>query len=238
MPDNLEYLKVAQETDPGPRALTREAWLLLLVDRLLPLLDEFHKPIPEILVSVGWPSSGGTKKTEYVAGQCFIAKASEGRAHIFISPRLNNVYDIAATLLHELIHAILPDEEGHKGAFKKLHREVGFIDKATLSLAGEELTAKLKAIVDELPPFPHIALELEAKEKKQKNRQLKLTCPLHPDYIVRASRKTIGEAPPLCGKCATNATPAFTKMEEPPALNIDEAADPVDPPAATRPEAA
>lgn len=204
-----------------PSELTREAWLELLVAALRPLIEPFERPFRPVAVSVGWPSSGGLSKKARKVGQCWVPTTTDATANIYISPLLSDPVQVAAVLLHELIHSILPQEVDHKGDFKTIHRAVGFVEKATGSTPGEELGVKLSTLLASLPPMPHYEVQLVEREKAPHvNRQLKLTCPLHPSYIVRASRKIIGTAPPLCGQCAAAVTPVITPMQEPPSLEI------------------
>jgi hypothetical protein len=68
---------------------TREEWLRWGVDELRPRFADGGYPLPQVHVSVGFPSSGGKSAKRRVIGECWQGSASsDGKAHIFISPVL------------------------------------------------------------------------------------------------------------------------------------------------------
>ena len=183
---------------------TREAWLTEAINNILPwVLDGADVEAPtQIRVSVGWP--GGRGKKGNVIGQCWHKSASgDDTWEIFISPKLDNTVQILSVLTHELCHVADQNENGHRGRFKTLATAVGLTGKMTETTAGEELTGRLKALSDDLGPFPHAALAAAtgsgSTTHKQATRMLKLQATgCRCDYTVRTTRKWIDEGLPSC----------------------------------------
>lgn len=207
-------------TDPSTArdsVLTREGWLQLLTSLLRGYFEISGYTLPPTIhVSVGWPSTRAKSRTNRRIGECWSPTISQdGNPHIFISPVLADPYDVAMTVVHELLHAAIGTEHGHKKPFKDGMKKLGLAGKPTATHAGPELTEVLKGLITKMPEYPHPALDPSAGAPKQKGRQRKLTCPLHPDYVARASKKVITEAPPLCGLCHVEGlAPQQLVMEE------------------------
>lgn len=176
----------------------REEWLHNAVGKASILLRDLAEvEVPEVRVSAGWPSKGGTSLKKRVIGQCWKAEASEdGVAQIFISPMLDDGLIVLATLVHELIHAVHPTAK-HQGDFIKTAKAVGLTPKWTATSAGEELTAALTAIGDELGPYPHSKITPIVQEKVQTTRMLKVVCP-NCEYVVRTTQKWLDKGNPSC----------------------------------------
>ena len=108
---------------------TREGWLQqaagILNDKLF--AGSGHD-LPKLMqVSCGWPRGGG----DNTIGQCFSPTCSANEAtEIFVSPRLADPITVLGTLLHEMIHAAVGTEVGHRGAFKKLATQGGSAHEA------------------------------------------------------------------------------------------------------------
>lgn len=169
----------------------REAWLAAALPQLLDMVAAVASGVgasmpgldrPEPYVSVGWPR----RRKRDTGAQCWCAPDSE-RAHIFVSPDTDCGEHVLAMLLHECIHALAGTECGHRGAFRQIHRALGFEAPATGSTPGAELLDELIGIRAKLGPYPHTALSDEAKPtERQKTRYRKWTCPAC-GQIVRAA---------------------------------------------------
>ena len=79
------------------------------------------------------------------------------------------------TLAHELAHAYLPVNTGHKRPFAKLVAELGLVGKPTSTRAGESFNTDMQAIADVLGEYPHAALDT-SNIKKQGTRMIKIEC--------------------------------------------------------------
>ena len=189
----------------GPR--TREAWLMRYANAIRPIFEAAGARWPEkIRFSTGWPGGGrGGKKRigEYQPPEA----SANGHGEVFISPVLDDGFQAADTLTHELVHACLPIKAGHGPEFKKLATTIGLVGKMKEAGAGPELAARIRAIIDGIGPYPHAELgtgEAADKPKKQVSRQLKVMCPacIGEDgkslYICRMSQTTIDIGLPTC----------------------------------------
>jgi len=184
---------------------TREAWLNAGVKALTEAFsgtfeEVFGKSIPaEVAVTCGFPlrERGGK-----VIGQCWKAEAAEGVRHIFITPRLDDVVSILATLLHELIHATDENQHSHRGLFLKAVKALGLAGKPTATYAepGSEIEGVLKGIAKELGAYPHNKLN-PIHITPQKTYMLKVTCPKC-ENSLRATFKNLDLfGLPFCGTC-------------------------------------
>jgi hypothetical protein len=145
-----------QLATPAP-VLNRETWLNALADLMAPRFAEMGYPLPAFRVSVGFPSAGMDGKA---VGECWDKRASkDGRFEIFIRPDRDDAMEVASVLGHELIHAAVGLEHGHKGAFATVALALGYPRPLTQALAPPpELRAWLSAMLDQVGPIPHAAL--------------------------------------------------------------------------------
>ena len=83
--------------------------------------------------------------------------------------------------------------------FGKVARAMGLEGKLTATVAGEGLVSILNELTEELGPYGHGAITLQAaNEKKQGTRMLKVECE-ETGYKVRLTRKWLDElGAPLC----------------------------------------
>lgn len=200
----------------------REAWLLNALTELRPHFAKAGLGLPENLrLSCGWPSRGGTKENNRVLGECWKAEAAvDAVTQIFISPWVSEPVRVLDILVHELIHAALPQAK-HGPDFKDAMKKVGLIGKATATRAGDELTVLLTELAEALGDYDNSQLGLATSDdapKKQVGRQRKISCvrkDLHTgetEVIYRASKKVIDLGLPLCPVCGEQLE---TEAEEP-----------------------
>lgn len=110
---------------------------------------------------------------------------------------LDNKMEVAGTLAHEMIHAILGAKVGHKTPFKRIANEIGLTGKMTATVAGDHFIETVSPLLDKLPEYPHAELSLSYL-KKQGTRLIKAEC-LTCGYTARITRKWIELAgTPLC----------------------------------------
>lgn len=180
---------------------TREQWLNAAVEALKPLFSEVGVELPQVRVSVGWPSKGGLASKGKTIGQCWKKSvAADGVSQIFISPLLGD--ECIAVLAHELIHAWDDCKSQHKGEFARIARAIGLEGKLTVTTPGDKLADKLKVLIEQLGEYPHSVLsaeEMGKQVKKQTTRMLKLvvkTCDC--EYTVRTTQKQIDKGMPSC----------------------------------------
>ncbi len=177
--------------------MTRERWLLDATEKLRQgVFREQGHDVPEVLVSVGFPSRGATSAKRRRIGECWCQKASDGRNQIYIHPELDGPTALAV-LVHELVHAVDDCKHGHKAPFKRIAVSVGLEGKMTETHAGAELTDRLNGLIDDLGPYPQPKLDVGSNRKKQGTRMLKLECPCC-GYVVRTTSKWIDFGMPSC----------------------------------------
>lgn len=151
--------------------MTREAWLEAAVLKLRGLLPP-DLPRPPVKLSIYPPQA---KRR----GECWGPTHSLDSAtlHIYISAELTDPPGVLCTLLHELIHAAVGTDAGHKGAFIQVARRAGFTGPPwTTSLAGPDLAVSLKELAGELGKYPHVG-QVKKFKKKQTTRMRLWTCP-------------------------------------------------------------
>jgi hypothetical protein len=192
---------------------TREAWLIRAIDVFRPRFAEIGFPLPDQMhVSVGF---GGTAKKENktTLGTAWPRSRSEDNLnHVFISPEDSDTTRILATLLHELVHVALDNEDGHTKRFRKIALALGMEGKMTETIPGPALEAELVVIAAELGEFPHARLDASrgrggrsSGPAPQANRHHKAVCD-DDGYTVRLSRKWAEAGAPRCGICGERMT--------------------------------
>jgi hypothetical protein len=98
-------------------------------------------------------------------------------------------------------------------------KAVGLEGKARATVAGAELSVKLKPIVKTLGPYPHKALDLGTRpEKKQTTRLLKVECGC--GLIVRVTQKWLDEGDPKCWLCGEKMEAASIKVKRGDLLDV------------------
>jgi len=172
--------------------MNREEWLNSATKELRQwvLRTKNGEPFEFPYVSIGFPKTVKKKGNAANAiGQCWDKNASEEkkRAHIFISPVLSSAHDVLSTLLHELIHASVGTKCGHRGAFRKVALELGFVAPMTSTPCGDSLREQLNLQVQWLGEYPHSALKLP-KRGSVGSRMIKMHCG-DCGYIARTSKK-------------------------------------------------
>lgn len=172
---------------------TREEWLLSATAKLRSLFKEHGYEIPEkVQVGCGWPRGG---KRE-VIGQCFgTTWTKDNTIHIFISPCRGNDIEVLAVLVHELVHAAVGVEEGHKGKFKELARKLGLEGKLTATLVTEKspLHPKLVMLGDKLGKYPHSQMMLKKSTKPGGGGWIRLESRTIEGYTLVISPKSLEE---------------------------------------------
>lgn len=185
---------------------TREGWLTAAVELIRSIFAEHGYEIPEFRVSCGWPSRGATKSSMQAIGQAWSPTCSgDDTPEMFISPALGaeEVMIVLETLVHEIVHIVVGNECGHRGAFKKCATSVGLEGKMTATHAGQDLGDALTGIAEELGTYPHAKITPGATKKRNKNRHHKLVCQLEGcEFSCRASLGPVEEfgAPWHCEK--------------------------------------
>jgi hypothetical protein len=178
----------------------REDWLSEGIKLLRPVFKKEGHPVPErVRAAVGFPSVRAMSAKRKRIGECWNPSCSADNTHeIIISPVLSDVMDVFETLTHELAHAAVGTEHGHKGPFVKLVRALGLEGKPTSTVAGPEFKKLAEPILKKLGPLPHGALTGASSQKKQTTRMIKCVC-AECGYVARTTQKWIDLAgAPVC----------------------------------------
>jgi hypothetical protein len=169
----------------------REAWLQAAASFLCNHIAAHDLPRVNVRVSCGWPVRGGIARRRTVIGQCFPPSlCKDGTPQIFISPRLAESIDVLGTLLHELLHASVGCQHGHKKPFSQAARKVGLAGPPTATIVGESLRPVLLSYVERVGPYPHAAITVKSKEKVGSRLRL-YQCGCHPPVKVRVASDTL-----------------------------------------------
>jgi len=131
--------------------MTREEWLLKIVDRARPIFAELGAELPENIR----PNLAPPHKKMKAIGLCWHGSAvADGGREIWISSEYDQPMEVCGILVHELAHAALPDRTGHKAPFVKLARALHLEGKATATSIGQAFFAVWEDFVAELGPIP------------------------------------------------------------------------------------
>lgn len=214
---------------------TRESWLEAAINVFRPRFVEVDYELPEkIHVSIGFPVGNAPENKVILAQTTAKFVSKDDVNHVFISPILSDPAEILRSLLHELIHVALDNEDGHEKRFAEIATRFGFIGKMTETPVGPELAFEFVVIAAELGDFPHGAIDMSALRAPaksrtevpagaptkratsgpapQQNRYFDLIC-RNPEcegcdqYKVRMTRKWISKGIPPCGICLRRLRP-------------------------------
>jgi len=175
----------------------REQWLMAAVGHITPIFELRGHVVPQVKVSVGFPSTGGKGRH---LGQCWPSKAAEdGINQIFIAPHLKTPLDFLDTLVHELVHAVDNCESGHGEGFKKIALNVGLKGPMRSAGAGDHLKQDLIRITEKLGAFPHGRLSLPIPTAQKTPKRPGAIC-IKCGYEVVMLKKHLYLGPPICPK--------------------------------------
>lgn len=168
---------------------------MALMAELRPAFKRQGAPIPErVRIGVGFPSIRGIAAKEQRIGECWSSKRSGDDHHeIIVSPVLADPMRVAGVLAHELVHASVGVECGHKGPFRALALAIGLEGKMTATVEGEAFKRLAAPILDALGPYPHAELHAMSNgRKKQVSRLVKCEC-TRCGYVARVARQWLDE---------------------------------------------
>lgn len=180
--------------------MTREDWLMTLIEEVRPLFPAHTgQNLPgKIRVACGFPSAA---RRSGAIGECWAdASSADGHFEILISPVLDDPTQVAATLVHELCHA-LPGSMNHGKTFAFHAAHMGLVSGAKgwkSTGPGADFATRYGAILADLGPYPHAQIIMSNKPK-QTTRMLKATCPAC-GYTVRLTRTWAEKGLPICSQ--------------------------------------
>ena len=165
--------------------MNRETWLQSAIDEMdkVFFMENGYELPNQLGVSCGFPRARAN-----AIGQCWNpASAKDKTTHMFICPSLDDPISVLATLLHEMIHASVGTEVGHKGIFRKLVKEFGLAGKMTATFAevGSPLEQTLLDMSARLGEYPHSGMfKNAARSGPKKEVWVRLVSPVDSDYKV------------------------------------------------------
>ena len=130
---------------------------------------------------------------------CFIGIKGYVVPQFAASVIVDDINDVLAVLVHELVHAVVGNKAGHGPLFRKCALAVGLEGKMKSTTASPALKLRLNALAETLGVYPHGKLNLSGR-KKQSTRMVKMECP-RCGYIARTSQKNIDEHGPVICPC-------------------------------------
>ena len=174
---------------------------------LRPEFERCNARLPDkIRISCGWPASRALGRQRRI-GECWHAGASADQTvEVFVSPALDCSLTVAATLVHELVHAAVGPAWGHRGAFNRLATTIGLAGPMRSTHAGPALEGRLNALIARLGPYPHARLDT-ARRSPQGTRLLKVVCPSC-GYTARITQRWIACGLPVC-PCGSSLVPSW-----------------------------
>jgi hypothetical protein len=138
--------------------MNRETWLNELAAMMAPRFAELGFPIPKFRVAVGWTGAG---KVSFVGGECWhSSRSADGVFEIIVAPILDDSMEVAGVLAHELTHAAVGFDCGHKGDFKKVATALGLKGPMTSTTPGPSFIAYAQPFLDQLGKLPHAKILL------------------------------------------------------------------------------
>lgn len=177
--------------------MTREEWLIKLAKKLEILFQENGAKLPKYRVTCGFPSAGGLSARNRSIGQCWSPSASADQTtEMIIGITQDDSMKVAGVLAHEMIHAAVGLECGHRGSFRKLALAIGLEGKMTKTTESEAFKQRVQPMLDDLGPYPHAKIDA-TNRKKQGTRMIKASCTAC-GYTVRSTVKWINIATPTC----------------------------------------
>lgn len=165
----------------------REYWLRRATAFLVAHMVRCGLCAVTVRVSCGWPSRGGMGQGKVVIGQCFPPTlCKDGVPQIFVSPRIADSMQVLGTLLHELVHASVGCQYGHRKEFSQAAKKVGLEGPPTATVVGASLAPLLQEYLKHSGPYPHAAIAVRAKEKVGSRLRL-YECACEPPVKVRVA---------------------------------------------------
>jgi|SRR5271170_54342 len=180
----------------GMTSAQRHEWLETAAAWCGRALEKAGHPVPAgTRVSFGFAG----RQPRKTLGFCFHAAASSDNVReVFVGPHIKDPVEIVGVVLHELIHAALPDGEGHGKTFGKVARAVGLEGKLTATVVGEGLRETIQTKFLAHHPYSAGTINLDAGRKKQTTRLIKVAC-AQCGYTARTTAKWLDAAgPPIC----------------------------------------
>ena len=173
--------------------MNRETWLeqaIVALDKAFFTENGYELP-KKLQVSCGFPFASSK-----AIGQCWSpSRSADKTTQMFISPTEANPNTVLAILLHEMIHACVGTEAGHKGPFRKLAKQFGLAGRMTATYVegGTDLHMALKVMVGRLGAYPNAAMTKSTKKGSGGSGWVRLMSITEETYTVMVSPRKLEE---------------------------------------------
>lgn len=183
--------------------MTREEWAAAFIEQARPWLAQVAARLPApgfLQVGFGFATTGANSRH---IGEAIRGGGEEEVTDIIIDPRHDTTFDIASTLIHELVHVAAGVKDGHGGEFVRIQKALGLVGKPTQCGLGEQHRTWLAEVVSIIGECPH--RKLRVLHKPDGTRMLKLQCREGSlgfcecgGYTLRTTAKWIAVGYPMC----------------------------------------
>ena len=174
-----------KETQFPKSNIKAEEWLKLLVDECLNMLNNAGidtKQHTGAGVEIHISDTRGRKrvtnnqKGSHAMGLCYAKSSSTGNKRVIeVDRETDDLWETIDTVAHEVTHAVLDENEGHKGRFPKLVKDLFKLGgKPTATTPTEEMKELFYDFLLENGGYPHIAFR--PRHRKQTTRMVKVWC--------------------------------------------------------------
>ncbi|HEY1308457.1 MAG TPA: hypothetical protein VGF24_33135 [Vicinamibacterales bacterium] len=198
---------------PAFKHETREQWLEAAVAAMVPWFAAIATPLPSrIRVSTGFPTGWSRKhlNENRTMGQCWAQNvAADGVNQVFVTPLLDDPIAVLAVLVHELVHAAVGCEVGHRRPFATAAKGIGLVGPMKSTSPSLDLAARLLVLVEEdLGPYPHAKLTPTIRKRQGVRNRLIQCVPC--EFKLRGARESLLRVGiPTCPGCGAVMVPDF-----------------------------
>jgi hypothetical protein len=175
-------------------SLERQQWLERAVEALRGKFTDVGYAVPEkTRVSIGWPKRAGSCGA---IGECWSKSASSDQHYeLFVSPVLTESTRILDVLAHEMVHATVGTEAGHRKPFKQCATAIGLQGPMRATTASPKFVAWAETLFKQIGLYPAGYL---TDSPKQGTRLIGCQCAAC-GYKARVTRVWLDTAgPPIC----------------------------------------
>lgn len=173
--------------------MNREEWLTKAIIKIeMAVFWPLQMKMPtKWKATCGW-SKGASAKAIGVCVDPVCAK--DGTTHIFVIPTQDNAMNILGTLTHEMIHAIIGVDAGHKAPFREVVKKLEMSKPMTSSHPVPEtaLWKALEEILAGLGPYPHAAM-VPRKKPSKPQPWARWKSAKEPKFTVLANTKKVAQ---------------------------------------------
>lgn len=200
----------------------KEKWLGHIATEFNEYFVNAGHPLPKLRAVCGFTSNGagqpGAKKV--VIGQCWYPQNGDEDRHveIFVSPTLDEIGVVTATLAHELCHAALGQGFGHGKEFGALARGLNLEGSLTATTAGPRFLEMIDGFVSKVGEMPEGKLDISGmkpahpKNRKPQSKKSTLKCQKTDCDIELIMKNNLIESNPRV-KCPIHGGELSTKPE-------------------------